>query len=264
MTYGNQYMMNDRLYIIPQDEETRISILNIDRKTKEDLRKNYKIHADHDWQSNTIANVTIENIIKSLALEIVHDQQAEPINFFNLFTSTVTVKRDEDAEKEGNINISFTHGEEAGKFIKDFVAGIEESDMVYPRLELLIYPDPSTRKLPDNPFGLSEAEAVRLAKIEKHTRLELSEKYSINITDTSASTATITYVFVKNIFRHLLEKIKLTNKSSASVNFNDNIEFHALVKADSFSLTMRPGMNAKLLIKSDATTESEELDDYDD
>lgn len=92
--------------------------------------------------------------------------------------------------------------------------------------------------------------------------MELSDKYSINIPDKAASSLTIAFVFVRNIFAFLLEKMKLTGKSTASVNFNDNIEFHSIQKADQILLTMRPGMNAKLLIKSDETTEAEELEDF--
>jgi len=253
--------MNERLYIIPQDEETRLSILNIDRKTKEDVRNIYKIFTEHDWQNNTTANVLIETLIKSLAYEITSDQQNGPLNFFDLFTVSITVKRNEDAEKEGNINISFKPGKEAQRIIETYDKDIAEDSGVKPRLELLLYPDPTTGKFVKNDYFDSQKEIERLFKIEKATRLDLSDKYTINIPDKSAATITIAYVFIKNIFKYLIEKLKLTNKPSASVNFNDNIEFHALMKGDEILLTMRPGMNAKLLIKSDETTEAEELED---
>lgn len=267
---GNQFIMSDRLYVIPQDEETRLSILSIDRRTKEEVRSVYKIFVEHDWQNNTIANVAIENIIKSLAIDIVNNHESAPINFFNLFSAIVSVKRNEDAEKEGNINISFTHGPIIDDLINNYDGKaifnngeslIEEHENL-PRLELLITPDSQTGRMPKNGFNLSEKEAIRLAKIERATRMELSDKYSINIPDKAASSLTIAFVFVRNIFSFLLEKMKLSGKSTASVNFNDNIEFHSIQKADQILLTMRPGMNAKLLIKSDETTESEELEDF--
>lgn len=261
MYNNNNFIVNERLYIIPQDEDTRLSILNIDRKTKEDLRNIYKIFTEHDWQNNTTANVLIETLIKSLAHEIVNDQKSLPLNFFDLFTTSVTVKRNEDAEKEGNINISFVPGKEAKKIIENYDKNIKEDDSIKPRLELLLYPDPNTGKFIPNEYCDTQKEAERLYKIEKATRLDLSDKYTINIPDKSASTITIAYVFIKNIFKFLIEKMNLTNKQSASVNFNDNIEFHALMKGNEMILTMRPGMNAKLLIKSDETTEAEELED---
>ncbi len=261
MYNNNNFIVNERLYIIPQDEETRLAILNIDRKTKEDLRNIYKIWTEHDWQNNTTTNVLVETLIKSLAHEIVNSQKSLPLNFFDLFTASVTVKRNEDAEKEGNINVSFNPGKEAKRIIETYDSNIQEDDSVRPRLELLLYPDPNTGKFVQNEYFDSQKEVERLWRIEKATRLELSEKYTINIPDKSASTITIAYVFIKNIFRYLIEKMKLTNKQSASVNFNDNIEFHALMKNNEILLTMRPGMNAKLLIKSDETTEAEELED---
>lgn len=261
----DQFMMNDRLYIIPQDEENRISLLNIDRKSKEDLRRYFKISTEHDWVNNTVANLVVENIIKTLSIEIVDDQQSIPINFFNVFTSTVTVKRNEDAEKEGNINISFTPGKEIETLIDNSGQFFEIGDEDRVRLEVLIQPDPKTGKFIVNPevdLNISEYDMKRLYKVDKVTRLELSEKYGIPIPDKSASTLSITYVFMINIFKYLMEKITLTGKPSASVNFNDNIEIHAIVKDDNtVTMSMRPGMSAKLIIKSDETTEYEDYDD---
>ena len=37
--------------------------------------------------------------------------------------------------------------------------------------------------------------------------------------------------------------------------FNDNIEIHGMMKDGTVSIIMRPGMNAKLLIKCDELTE---------
>lgn len=260
----SQFTMSDRLYIIPQDEENRISILNIDRKTKEDLRQYYKVHTDHDWANNTVANLVVENVIKTLAVEIVNEQQSIPINFFNVFTALVTVKRNEDAEKEGNINISFTPGTEIAKLIENSGEFFGIGDTARPRLELMIVPDQKTGQYGamSEELNLSPIDMKRLFRIDQLTRMELSEKYGIPIPDKSASTLTITYVFMINIFKYLMEKITLTGKPSASVNFNDNIEIHAIVKDDStVNMSMRPGMSAKLIIKSDETTEYEDMND---
>ena len=65
-------------------------------------------------------------------------------------------------------------------------------------------------------------------------------------------------LFVK-IYAHRLHKCA---RKTLSINFNDLIEFHAIRKADCVDIKLRPGMGAKLIIKSDESTEAD--DGYDD
>ena len=100
--------------------------------------------------------------------------------------------------------------------------------------------------------------------IDRKARYTLSNNYAITITDDNVYFAfAITYVFILNIFRKLLQDLgDNPTKTLSSVNFNDNIEFHAMRDDEGFvKLAMRPGLNAKLLIKSDETTEEDDLDD---
>lgn len=245
---GNEYFMNDRLYIIPQDEETRISLLNVDRNTKEDVRRLHRLYVDHDWHCNTIANTYIETIIRHLGYDVKNNGNANSkFDFYDLFLAYVTVKQNEDAEKEGNINIAFQPEEKVAEIITDPVPR-EEREYEYIA--------PSARYV----FVDNEPKTKAYEKLDKVARMELQEKYGITIPDPWMVTA-ISYVFMENIIRELLYKLTLTGKLSSSINFNDNIEMHAIMKNGEVSISLRPGMNAKLLIKSDETTEAEDLDD---
>lgn len=246
---GNEYVLNDRLYVIPQDPENRISILNVDRKTKEALRLKHRIYVEHDWQCNTIANAYIESIIRALGLDIKNTGNANASwNFYNLFTARATIKRNEDAEKEGNINIAF----DTEKGIEDIITDttpIEERKYNY------ITPE-AAYSFPNN-NAMTEA----YKKIDTASRMELHNKYSISIPNDWVVTAT-GVVFFENIIRELLFMVANSSKQTASINFNDNIECHAIIKNEkNVLITLRPGMNAKLLIKSDETTELDGDDD---
>ena len=75
----------------------------------------------------------------------------------------------------------------------------------------------------------------------------------------------IAYVFIENLYRHMVTKIVQLDKSSVMINFNDLIEFHAIRKKEnSVEIRLRPGMGAKLIIKSDESTESDDDDGLDE
>lgn len=248
MSSGNEYMLNDRLYIIPQDPETREALLSVDRFTKEDLRLQHHIFVDADWQCNTIANAYIETIIRTLGLDVKNTGNSNASwDFYNLFNAHVTVKRDEDAEKEGNINIAFDPEDGITNLIKDTTPRDQ--------LKYEVITSEAAYSFP-NANALNEAHK----KIDQVTRMELHEKYSITIPDTWVVTA-VAVVFFKNIIRQLLYMVSNNGKAAASINFNDNIECHAIMKQDGVVIALRPGMSAKLLIKSDEATEADESDD---
>lgn len=241
-----EYQLNDRLYIIPQDPENRISLLNVDRHTKEDVRLSHRVFIDHDWQANTIANAYIEMIIQALGMDVKNTGNANAAwNFYDYMTAHVTVKRNEDAEKEGNINIAFEIGPKVEEIITD-------DTLPENRAYTLITPE-AAFSFPTNP-----AKNAAYLKIDKVARMSLNEKYSIVIADDWIVTA-VAVNFFANIIRELLYEVANSGKKAASINFNDNIECHAVLKGDDkVSIMLRPGMNAKLLIKSDETTEAED------
>jgi hypothetical protein len=237
------------LYIMPQDQETRTDILNTDLNTKEDVRRLYRWHIMQNWQCNTIANALIENMVRTMSLELKNTRNRNTkFNFYDLIEAQVSVKQDEDAEKEGNINISFHPGSRVDALISD---NIKREDREF------AYANPAIKfSVPEN-----EDRSKAMNLLDRVTRRELSEKYGIVLPNEWGAIA-IADTFVENLFREIILKNVLSKKPSVSINFNDNIELHAITKDDKLSIFMRPGMNAKLLIKSDEITEAD--DDIDD
>ncbi len=240
---------NGRLYVIPQDPTTKEILLNVDRKTKEGVRVRHKAILGNDWVANTIANAYVEILIAALASDVkVRGNSEASISFYDLFTAYVTVRRNEEAEKEGNINIAFEPGKKALELISSTVP-VDEIE--YP------YITPEAAYSFPNDAEYNEA----FLKLDRLTKMSLQEKYNIIIPKDWLITAT-TYVFIETIFKELLIRLANLDKNTASVNFNDNIEIHMVAQTKNdekfVNIMMRPGMSAKLLIKSDETTEIED------
>jgi len=233
------------LFTIPQDTNTQKSLLAVDRHTKEDVRIRHGLVINYDWQCNTIANMFVETMIKILGAEVksFHNPNVS-INFYDLMYAYVTLKQNEDAEKEGNINIAFRPGP---KMLEIIEANIQRNDIKYtpisPAEKFLIY---------DDPRG-TEA----MAKLEKAARMDLSQRYSITIAEPWYVIG-VTYIFIENMVKELLYRIGTLNERSASINFNDTLEIHVYKdKTQNININIRPGVNAKLLIKSDEVTEED-------
>ena len=253
MMYEEAY--ENKLYVIPQDEETRRDLLNVDRKTKEDLRNRHRLHINNDWELNTITNVTVESLIsilytsiKANGVSILAADENGTLNFYDLVELAASNKINESAEKNGNINIKFHPGEKVDEIISD---NTPREDRHYEFVAIdaaFCYPDDMDR-------------TTAMLKIDKISRKILSDKYSIILPKDYMAISTAC-VFLENLYRELVEKLILTQKPAVTINFNDLIEFHAIRKADSVDIKLRPGMGAKLIIKSDESTEAD--DDYDD
>lgn len=249
----------EKLYVIPQDEMNRISLLNVDRNTKEDIRKLYRIYIEFDWECNTIATKYIEILLKSLYTHLLNAGTGSLITipdatslevglqFYDLFDARVTQKRNESADKVGNINISFRPGTAAANIISN---DVPRDQRVFDTMK------PDARfAFPNNP-ELSKA----MLQIDNIARRELSDKYGIMIAHEWVVTA-IAHAFIENLYRELIYKLTLTGKPAVSINFNDIIEYSAAMKDSGAMIYIRPGMESKLIIKSDETTEQDEADD---
>ena len=247
---GSYRTSNAIFYIIPQEEETRVDLLNIDQNTKEDVRRLYRFIVAQNWQCNTIANAIIENMIRTLSLDLKNTRNGNAlISLYDMMDAYVTVKRDDDAEKEGNINIAFSIGKRVEGIITD---NVTREDRKYE----YISPEIMFGSNPESPL------TKKMELLDKIARKELNDKYGI-LLPTAWMAMSIGYIFIENLYRELVNKIILMQKPSVSINFNDNIEFHATRKSDGIVINLRPGMNAKLLIKSDELTENDDGDDED-
>ena len=109
-SFAGQYRERSKA-IIPQDKYTKDFLYDVDCETKGDVAEKFGSIINYNWHCNTIANTTIESIIKALNTDM-HDSGCKnaKFDFYNLFTVKVTTKINESAEKEGNINVSFEPG----------------------------------------------------------------------------------------------------------------------------------------------------------
>lgn len=246
--------------IVPQDKETINFLYEVDSETKGDVEDNFDPCPliNYDWHCNTIANATVEGFIKALNTDMKDNNAKNAyMNFYDLFNIKVTTKINESAEKEGNINIAFKPGPTAVKQIS------LESLPTGP-ITKTTFADFFKIEIPDEDPDIVEAINRKYADIDRYIRYGLSNNYAISIPDDSAFMPfAICYFFILNIFRKLLRELGAhPDQNQVSVNFNDLIEFHASRnEEDEVVLLMRPGLNAKLLIKSDETTEDEEYED---
>lgn len=247
-----------RLYVIPPDQETRDDLLSIDRRTKEMLRMRHHIYANSDWECNTVANVVIETLLKVLyshirqsGVNILSDDADNTVNFYDLIEIAASNKKSESAEKSGNINVKFTPGKKVEGIISDNVPDDQKTIDYVNAADAYSYQD-----------DLALTNAMR--KIDHFARKSLKDKYSILFGKDFHAIA-IAYVFIENLYRHMVTKIVQLDKSSVMINFNDLIEFHAIRKKEnSVEIRLRPGMGAKLIIKSDESTESDDDDGLDE
>ena len=256
---SNRYKLNDggisRLFVIPQDEQDYQLLSKVDNRTRITVRDKYGFILDYNWQSNTIANCLIENLILHLSFKVKEIGKGVGDNFFDLFSASVSIKRNEKAEKEGNINIYFQPGKVIDDLIKD---GPDDNGPLQIKLN------------PEEVFKSDNQEDREFYKnLEYQTRYELGTNHGIMFPQTAKYYCfAIGYEFIRNLIIEMLYELSSKDKDSEekmiTVNFNENIEFHALIKDDLVTVTMRPGMNAKLLIKSDEITENTLDDDYDD
>lgn len=241
-----------QILITPSDQRDRIDLQAIDQKTKEDLRLRHKLMIQRDWECNTIAYLFITNMCRVINSHILHNgvevlihAEGSELNFYDLFRISVTNKKNDNAEKTGNINVKF----KVEKKVDEIIEHYEETDNTFLDAKIAY-------QFPDD-----EALTQAFLKIDDLTRRKAKEKYGIVLSYKWMAVA-ITYIFIENTYRYMIEKLMKTERNMLMVNFNDIIEFH--IMREDLKIYLRPGYAAKLIVKSDESTESdnEDGDDY--
>lgn len=244
--------------IIPQDKDSNIFLREVDNQTKYSVEDAFDPCPiiNYDWHCNTIAYCVIEGFIKALNTDMKErNAQKAFINFYDLFSLKVTTKVNERAEKEGNINISFIPGPTAVNLIS------AESLNEVPQ-EKTTFAKFFTIEIPGEDPDIVEAINQKYFDIDKYVRYAVSNNYAIAINQEHAyMTFAICYHFILNLFKKLVRDLGANpDQELISVNFNDLVEFHIVRNEDNEAVfRMRPGLNAKLLIKSDEVTEDDDI-----
>jgi hypothetical protein len=246
--------------IIPINPELKEDFEQIEAKLKFILEQRYSISLPHKWMAATIATVYFECMVQYLGGKVTtsDDENANNVNFNDLFTIIVTTRYNKDAEKEGNINIAFETGTESLRCVRE---AFEKALLTKAPANFLIIPtDPVMHK--------------DLLYIDKYAKRTLaSNKYRYIIPNEWVAT-TIATAFLEETIRTLIEKMNLEGKSAISFNFNDVFEIH-IANADDddpdtnsiengIKVKYKTGVGAKMSIKNDNATETEDLDDMEE
>lgn len=239
-------------FIIPPDVQDNEDLRAIDGIAKENARIKHRLFINRTWEANTITYTVVETILKVLSesilrngIGILSDEADNTIDFYDLLQVVATYKKNEKAEKVGNINVKFFAGSRVNEIISDDTpTGQEKIEYMEAK---------AAYSFPEN-ASLTDA----MLKIDNAARRHLKDKFSILLPN-SFNAIAIAYVFLEALYRHLVTKLVRSEKNSVMINFNDIIEFHALRKeGNTVDIRLRPGMEAKLIIKSDQTTEDED------
>jgi hypothetical protein len=256
---------NTYLLTIPRDPDSKAALQTIDMNTMEEVRIRYTpvtINLDRVFAANTISNVFIESLITVLGMVIRREKNYKPIAFYDLFSLVPVYKENERAEKEGNINLDFQIGPRVRELLEDNISREarmhDKVDMIkkffktnedqqtwnYIRMAAAIAQDALIDR-----FGIVIA-GIPSNELED---TEDVERYSVPI-----SIPAITYNFIENLIRELGYMLANLKEDVAFINFNDTMEFTAIDDKNGVKVMIRPGLNAKLLIKDDFSTESED------
>ena len=252
-----------KFFIIPQVPSDREILKAVDMKTAADAADVVHLIFEWNWLTTTVATVGIETLIEMLASKLKNGEGGDglTLDFFELLEEKVSIKNDKKAEKEGNINISFTIGDRIEKLIKD---GPDNFPMPTPGncVQFFMTGDPEedagTREFNHKlSYNLSSGHSISFSYEDEDGHSQEVEFGAI----------VITYLYLKNLFEHMLYKLAQIPEEEdqhVSVNFNDLIEIHMTLNDGKVETMLRPGMNAKLLIKCDAVTEHTMGDEDDD
>lgn len=229
--------------ITPSDPAQRAVTEKIEQVCRNKLISEYKIRMNPGY-TTTIACVYTEALIKILARLMRENQGDASINFLDVFSITADNRNNDDADKDGNINVKFT----AGKVVDEI-------------LERDFCPTITPEMWKGTIIDLVEKECGSILQT-KHKMLSSNiRNYSI-----------ISFVYMEYLFRTLKLMANVAHEngtSSASINFLEMFEAHAVLEVEvneenpdivheKYTIKLRPGFQAKLLIKDDGMTE---LDD---
>jgi len=107
------------MLITPQDISMKVDVAHIDRRASSVLANRFGVYFSEPWVATTVATVVLQSAIKELTAKMqASGKKSASINLNDILELHVSCKENEEAEKEGNIIITFTPGMEAKLLIK--------------------------------------------------------------------------------------------------------------------------------------------------
>ena len=226
--------------ISPADEVQRTLLEQVEHACRRELIQTYKINLNPGYMT-TIACVYAESIVRTLTRLMKEQPDGSSINFLDLFSVGYTNRQNDDADKDGNINVKYTPGEVIDSIMeRDFAPAITPEEWKGTIIEVV------------------ERECGKMLA----TKHKMNANYSYNWT-------IVAYVYFQYLFRTLkvLTKAAFENgKTMAMINFLEVFEAHGIMEQipmednpeivnEKITVKIRPGFQSKLLIKDDDTTE---------
>ena len=244
MYYDSKISGERNHYIITAADEVQRTLLEqVEHACRRELIETYKIQLNPGYMT-TIACVYAESIIRTLTRLLRETPNGNSINFLNVMTVSYTNRENEDADKDGNINVKYEPGE--------IVESIMDRDFAP-----TIVPD--------------QWKGTIIEVVERECAKMLANKHKMNA-NYAYNWTIVAYVYFTYLFRTLkiLTKAAFENgKTMAMINFLEVFELHGVMEqipmdenpeivSEKITVKIRPGFQSKLLIKDDDTTEIQE------
>ena len=242
---ANDFLVERQHYLIsPTDAAQKAVTEAIEKAMRNELIGKLKIKLNPSYPT-TITCVYLEALIRTLVKLMRENKGEAAINFLDLITVQCNNRENDDADKDGNINIVF----HPGKTIETIM------DRDYA-------PEMADKEIWANTvINVVERECSRILKT----------KHKMNGND-DANWTKIAYLYLVYLFKTLkmMSRMGYENGTvSVMINFLEMFEAHCNIEKvpnvdnpdlvhEEFTIKIRPGFSAKLLIKDDNVTE---LDD---
>lgn len=243
----NEVLVDRHHYlVVPSDPAQRAVTEKVEIMSRTKLISDYKIRLNAGYMT-TIACVYLESLITILVKLMRQTNGDSKINFLDMFTVESVNRENDDADKDGNINIKFIPGTVIQSIMERDFAPIITEDMW---------------------------DETVIMHVEAECKKILQTKHKMNSPSGSIWTK-IAFVYFEYLFRMLkmLGKAAHDNgNTAASINFLELFEAHVTVDvvtnpenpdlvSETYTCKLRPGFQAKLLIKDDGVTEIDDEDD---
>lgn len=245
---ANDFLVERQHYLItPTDPAQKAVTEAIEKAMRNELIGTLKIRLNPIYPT-TITCVYLEAIIRTLVKLMRENKGEASINFLDLMTISCNNRENDDADKDGNINVVYKPGKTVESIMDRDYAPVMNDENVWK----------------DTIINVIERECSRILKT----------KHKMN-GNNDANWTKISYLYLVYLFKTLkmMAKVGLENgQVSVMVNFLEMFEAHANIEQvpspdnpdlihEEFTIKIRPGFSAKLLIKDDNVTEVSDDDD---
>lgn len=238
------YVERQHYLISPSDPAQKAVTEKIERAMTSEMVSSLKIKLNPIYPT-TITCVYVEAMIRVLVKLMRENHGEASINFLDLFTISSDNRENDDADKDGNINIQFKPGPVCDSIMERDYAPVMADETLWK----------------DTIIGVIEKECSKILRL----------KHKMN-SNNDANWTKIAFLYLVYLFRVLkfMAKAALENGTvSVMINFLEMFEAHANIEQiqnpenpdivqEKIHVKIRPGFEAKLLIKDDNVTEYEE------